>query len=87
MYKTEIEIKNEKLIMYFRSVNKLKRLFYREFNKIKFYPLLAVTPPYQTGYNPGKILINFHQKIEQKLLYFPFTSHSADQTIMVMGNE
>jgi SAM-dependent methyltransferase len=84
---SEIEIKNEKMVMYFRSFKKLKKMYSPSFKKIRFYPLLAFTPPYQTGYNPGKNLYNFHKKIEGLMLDYTLGKGSADQIIMVLENE
>jgi len=81
-----VEIKKEKMTMYFRSPEKLKKMFTPSFGSIHFYPLLAVTPPYQTGYNPGKTLYNLFDSLERRLLDYSFLASSADQVIMIMKN-
>ena len=83
----QVEIKNEMMTMHLRAVKDLKNIFADHFNSIKFYPLLAYTPPYQTGYNPGKRLLNFHKKFEQLFSDISLFAKIADQIIMVLENE
>lgn len=81
--KLTINIKGENHRMFLRSQSELKRLIPPGSNFIKSYPLLAITPPYQTGYRPPKAMYNFHKWIELKILKINFLSKIADQIVMV----
>lgn len=78
-----VDIKGVKFSMYLRNVKELKKLTPPEFNLIGIYPLLALTPPYQTGYRPPKILYILHRTLELWCLRSSFLSKIADQVVLV----
>ena len=83
----KVNIKDEKMTMHLYSVQKILNLFSENFKEIKVYPLLALTPPYQTGYKPIKSIFNIHKSLEMKILEFPFFAKIADQIAIVISNE
>ena len=69
------------------SVRKLQNLLSDNFKKIKVYPLLAFTPPYQTGYQPVKGILNIHRFLEMNILEVPIFAQIADQITIVISND
>ncbi len=78
-----VNIKGVKFRMYLRNVNELKKLTPPGLKMIRTLPLLVFTPPYQTGYQPTKLLYKIHRKFEMKLLKIPFFGFIADQIVTV----
>lgn len=83
--KLRVNIKDEDHIMYLRSRGKLKTIYTHAFNHIKFYPLLALTPPYQTQFRPGKRVLDFFRNAERRVLLSKSFSGIADQVVVVCG--
>lgn len=79
-----VSIKEETMTMYLRSVKNLRKLFAGEFNPVRFYPLMAFTPPYQTAYHPPKQLFNIHKFLEKRFLSYSAFALFSDQVIMVL---
>lgn len=78
-----LNIKGENYRMFLRNSADLKRLVPSGLKIVKSYPLLAFTPPYQTGYKPKKLLYNIHKWIELKTFKVSVLSKIADQIVMV----
>ena len=85
--KIKVVIKDEEMFMYLRKATKLKTLCLIDFEHIKSYPLLAITPPFQTGFNPGSNLLSVFKKFEMRILKFAKLSCIADQFVMVLSND
>ncbi len=81
--KTEVNILGESYTMYLRSVYKLKSLYTRSFEIVKMHPLLAFTPPYQTGHKPSSGSLMKYEKLESCVLDFSPLSVIADQVVTV----
>jgi SAM-dependent methyltransferase len=81
-----ISIKDTPFTMYLRGGKQLKECYASSFSKIKLFPLLAATPPYQSNYRPGKKLIQFHRSLEYQLSKSSFFSGIADQIVVVVEN-
>jgi SAM-dependent methyltransferase len=79
----KVNIKGVEFRMYLRNVKELKKLTPSKLNLIHIFPLLAFTPPYQTGYHPPKTLYNFHRKLEMLCFRNFFLSRIADQIVLV----
>jgi len=80
----KVNIKDEEQTMYLRSAMQLRKLYSPVLKNLKIQPLLAITPPYQTGYQPGKRTLNMLKKIESALVKIPFMNLVADQ-IVILG--
>jgi SAM-dependent methyltransferase len=78
-----VVIKDENYRMYLRNARDLKKMEIPGLTLIKVLPLLAFTPPYQTGYNPPKFLYNFHKKVEFQAIKSSVFSSIADQVVTV----
>jgi len=85
--KIKVTIKDEHMIMHLRKVKALVKLFSIDFKEVKSYPLLAVTPPYQTGFNPSKTSLNFFKRMEMKALRMPYLAYISDQFVIVLSND
>ena len=81
--KLNVNIKDEDHTMFLRSPGRLKNIYSKDFGHIKTYPLLALTPPYQTQFRPGKRLLGFFRKLERKVLTSSFFTGIADQVVVV----
>lgn len=79
----KVKIKNEEHKMHLRSAGQLRKLYSPVLKEIKVLPLLAVTPPYQTGYRPGKHMLNRLKKCDLKFRNFPIFNSIADQVVVV----
>ncbi len=79
----KVSIKGEEHTMYLRGPRKLYDVYSRSFRNIQLLPLLAFTPPYQTGFNPSPKTLNRLKRWELKLLQGPFTTYWADQVVVV----
>lgn len=80
-----VNIKGEQYRMYLRGLNRIKRLYKPNFNDLKYVPLLAKTPPYQSGYAPNKATIDRHFTKEKGILNKEAFCKIADQ-ILVVGS-
>lgn len=81
--KLKVNIKDEDHTMYLRGPSHLKTIYSQDFGHLKFYPLLAMTPPYQTQFRPGKRMLGFFRKLEQTVLTSPVFAKIADQVVLV----
>ena len=79
----KVNIKGEDHTMFLRGTGKLKKLYANDFQNIKLFPLLALTPPYQTGFQTGRKTLNRLKKIESKILRYSIFNHIADQVVVV----
>ena len=79
----KVNIKDEDHTMYLRGPGRLNNIYSKDFGPIKTYSLLALTPPYQTQFRPGKRLLGFFRKLEQKVLTSSFFARIADQVVVV----
>ncbi len=78
-----IDIKGEKYSMFLRNASDLEKLVPDELKIVKSLPLLAFTPPYQTGYKPSKFLYNIHKWIELRICKISFFLKIADQIVLI----
>lgn len=87
-YSNEIESGRISLFhgMYLRSESKLRYLL-RGLPIRKTFGILTITPPYQSGYNPGPKWANFHYRLERRLKNFRLTSPFADQIAILLSSE
>jgi SAM-dependent methyltransferase len=83
----KVKIKEKEMTMFLRSPKELQNIFSGKFNFLKFYPLLAATPPYQTGFRTSGPIIKIHYFIEKIILNFSLVSGIADQNVMVVSND
>lgn len=81
--KLKVNIKDEDHTMYLRNPKQLKKMYANTFSNIKTLPLLAFTPPYQSGFRPGKRLLNFFRRIETRYIRTQFLAGIADQVVVV----
>jgi SAM-dependent methyltransferase len=79
----KVKIKNEEYEMYLRSANVLRKLYSPVLKNIKIQPLLAITPPYQTGFRPGKSALKLFKGIETALINLPLMNVVADQVVII----
>ena len=78
-----INIKGKYYNMFLRSASDLDKLVPPELEILKRIPLLAFTPPYQTGYKPPKYLFNVHKWLELRICKTSFLLKIADQIVLV----
>ncbi len=81
--KIRVNIKNEDYLMYLRNPGQLRKIYEQDFQHLKFYPLLAITPPYQTRFKPGKRTLERFRNMERKFLKTQWMSWLADQVVVV----
>ncbi len=82
-----VDIKQEKMKMHLRSAAGLSGLFKPHFKNVRLCPLLAFTPPFQTGYHPGGAILNMHRKLERMTMDSTLLARIADQIVVVATNE
>ena len=73
--------------MYLRGAGKLKKLYTNDFQNIKLFPLLAFTPPYQTGFQPGQRTLLRLKRLELKTLRYSAFKYIADQVVVVCNKK
>ena len=74
-----IVVKDEEFTMYLRSSGRIGKLLKETGRLEKKYAILTLTPPYQTGYNPGHAIVKLHKAIDRKLLRFGPATKFSDQ--------
>ena len=79
----QVNIKGTDYIMHLRSFGRLKKLFEANLSIESMQPLLAFTPPYQSGYRPPRWLIRFHEALERAALGHAFPAKWSDQIVLV----
>lgn len=79
----KVDIRGQELTMYLRTKQQLESLYAQSFNVEGSWPLLAATPPYQSGYNPGNGRLKWHERIERALLNQSIASTWCDQVVTV----
>ncbi len=85
--KLKIRVKEKEYIMYLRSATRIERLL-KEVGEIQAkYPVLIMTPPYQTGYGPGSKILNLHRKIENILLRSGWAAKISDQVAFLVNSK
>jgi ubiquinone/menaquinone biosynthesis C-methylase UbiE len=67
--------------MYLRSYAHLRRLMGKQ---ARYFPVLAVTPPYQTGYRPSRRALDSWATREERLLSRSWSCHIADQVAVYL---
>lgn len=78
-----IGIRGEKFRMYLRGPQRLKRLRNDQLECMRIIPLLSITPPYQTGFNPDKKTLQRLYNLEMKWRNSRLLSLIADQVVTV----
>lgn len=69
--------------MYLRAPALLKKLYAQYFDHIQLKPLLSISPPYQTGFQPIKKTLGKLKKMELESMRFPLFNYIADQVVVV----
>lgn len=82
-----VNIKNEDHFMYLRNPGQLKKIYLPDFGNIKFYPLLALTPPYQSNYKPTTSKLNAFRRVEKSIVDMKIFSRIADQIVTVCSKD
>jgi len=82
-----VDIKQEKMKMHLRSSAELLGLFKPHFKNVRLFPLLAFTPPFQTGYHPCGAILNMHHKLEKMTMDSALFARIADQIVVVASHE
>lgn len=81
--KLTVSIKGEQYTMHLRSSRQLTSILSHKLNLIQKFPLLVITPPFQSGFKPPKMLLNLLKLIEIKLLRVSWLCPLADQIFLV----
>ena len=80
-----VSIKGAEYTMYHRGVAKLATLYSHAFRDIRLMPLLAFTPPYQTGFNPSPGMLKRLKRLELSTMDRKISARWADQVVVVGG--
>lgn len=78
-----IQIKGQEYRMYLRGPGSVDRLTPPNLESIELLPLLWLTPPYQTGYKPGKHVTALLRSIEMRTRRFSPLACISDQVVAV----
>jgi SAM-dependent methyltransferase len=78
-----IRIKGQEYRMYLRGPRRVARLTPPSLQCLGLWPLLWITPPYQTGYRPGKWILATHRAIEMRTRRFTPLAYFADQVVTI----
>jgi SAM-dependent methyltransferase len=79
----KIQIKGQEFRMFLRGRRKVQLLTPPNLQTLKVLPLLWLTPPYQTGYKPIKVIYRLLKVIEMKTCNISMLSFLADQVVAV----
>lgn len=79
----KIQIKGQEYRMYLRGPGKVGRLTPPNLQSLELLPLLWLTPPYQTGYKPGKHVYDLLKAIEMRTRRFSPLACISDQVVAV----
>lgn len=79
----KILIKGQELRMYLRGPAKVKALTPPNLQTLRTLPLLWLTPPYQTGYKPTKVIYRLLKVIEMNACQISILAFIADQVVAV----
>lgn len=79
----KVNIKGKPFRMFLRNTDQLKRLTPAGLRLTNMLPLLAFTPPYQTGYRVGKRFYLFHKKLELWARKKSILSFMGDQIVTI----
>jgi len=79
----KIQIKGQEFRMFLRGRGKVKQLTPPNLQTLKILPLLWLTPPYQTGYKPTKVIYRLLRAIEMATRAISLFSLIADQVVEV----
>ena len=69
--KLKVPIKGEIHTMYLRGVKSLRKAYQIHFQHLRCYPLLAHTPPYQTGFSPSLKTLESYRTRELRAISRP----------------
>lgn len=83
--KLNVPVKGSTKTMYLRSQAQLKRLLRESMNTEAMYGILALTPPYQSGYLPSESMLKIHRSVELKIFSSRMALRMADQVAMVLS--
>lgn len=78
-----IGIKGQEFRMFLRGPGKVKQLTPANLRTVKVLPLLWLTPPYQTGFTPPKVILKLLKWIELKTCNISLFAPIADQVVAV----
>lgn len=78
-----IQIKGQDYRMFLRGPGQVDRLTPPNLQSLKLLPLLWLTPPYQTGYKPGKQVYDLLRSIEMRTRQFSPLACISDQVVAV----
>ena len=79
----EVNIKGKPYKMFLRSAPRLQKLTVPSLQLQAVLPLLAFTPPFQTGFRPHRRTLARFKKLELQSLKYPFLATIADQVVLV----
>lgn len=79
----KIQIRGQEYSMYLRGPGKVGRLTPNNLQSLDHLPLLWLTPPYQTGYKPGKQMYDLLKTIEMRTRRFSPLACISDQVVAV----
>lgn len=79
----KIQIKGQEYRMYLRGPGKVGRLTPPNLQSIELLPLLWLTPPYQSGYKPGKQVYELLRTMEMRTRRFSLLACISDQVVAV----
>ncbi len=79
----EVGIEGRNYRMYLRTPRQLRKLKISGLSPVRFRPLLAFTPPYQTGYSPSPGLFRLHRKLEGWGSKRSWLASFADQVVCI----
>ncbi len=85
--KLKVVVKNEEYNMYLRSSGRIKKLLKDTAEIERKYAILTLSPPYQTGYNPGQSIIKMHKAVEQNLLRSGLAAKVSDQVAFLIQSK
>jgi hypothetical protein len=79
----KIIIKGQEYRMFLRGRKKVEQLTPPNLQTLKVLPLLWLTPPYQTGFKPPRVIYRLFRAIEMKTCHISMFSFMADQVVAV----
>ena len=79
----KIQIKGQEYRMFLRGRNQIARLTPHNLQSLSLLPLLWLTPPYQTGYKPGKRMHGLLRAIEMRTRRISPLAYISDQVVAV----
>lgn len=83
----KVKVGGIEMKMFLRDKEDLNRLYSETFHVEAQKPLMAFTPPYQTGYRSSRTLLKLHKQLERLSNHFPLANWFSDQVITICSAE